>query len=342
MLFILILCVCAYIKGDYVVLPDNLPINKNTVTVSGVSSGGAMAIQTHMAHSSIINGAAIYAAPPYYCAMGNLEVAMESCMKCESDPGSINVLELYLITLNTASLGFIDGVNHLMKDRVWLFTALNDSVVNSEAVHKTRDFYLKFLFHSSQLATVFNIEGEHAWATNKNSLKDCNFLGKPYINNCKHDFVGDFLNHILMSPHNMSLIAPTPQQAKNLFKFKQSLYTPISPSEEYGMHEDAYIYIPEQCQKVQSEKHCHLHVSFHGCLQNDEVVGEQFFRDTGLNEYAESNDLVILYPQAHSSKLNPNGCWDWWGYSGPQYASNVGLQIRTIKNLLDRLLINVN
>ncbi len=39
---------------------------------------------------------------------------------------------------------------------------------------------------------------------------------------------------------------------------------------------------------------------------------------SGLNEIAESNDFIIVYPQVSSSyilPLNPYGCFDWWGYS---------------------------
>jgi len=40
-------------------------------------------------------------------------------------------------------------------------------------------------------------------------------------------------------------------------------------------------------------------------------------KETGLNEVAEANDIIILYPQARKSStlpMNPKGCWDWWGY----------------------------
>ena len=50
------------------------------VTVSGLSSGAFMAVQLHVAYSSIISGAAVYAGGPYWCAMGNLNTAMMDCM----------------------------------------------------------------------------------------------------------------------------------------------------------------------------------------------------------------------------------------------------------------------
>jgi poly(3-hydroxybutyrate) depolymerase len=52
---------------------------------------------------------------------------------------------------------------------------------------------------------------------------------------------------------------------------------------------------------------------------------------TGLNDWAESNNLVILYPQATSNFLkNPEGCWDWWGYTGSDFAFKSGLQMSMV------------
>ncbi len=39
---------------------------------------------------------------------------------------------------------------------------------------------------------------------------------------------------------------------------------------------------------------------------------------TGINEIAEANNMIVLYPQIKKSivdPVNPNGCFDWWGYS---------------------------
>jgi hypothetical protein len=47
-----------------------------------------------------------------------------------------------------------------------------------------------------------------------------------------------------------------------------------------------------------------------------------------------------MYPQAISNAiLNPYGCWDWWGYSGVNYANKNGIQMRTIKAMIDRIIL---
>ncbi len=35
--------------------------------------------------------------------------------------------------------------------------------------------------------------------------------------------------------------------------------------------------------------------------------------------------------------LNPQGCWDWWGYTGSDYATQNGLQIRAVKQIAESL-----
>jgi poly(3-hydroxybutyrate) depolymerase len=64
-------------------------------------------------------------------------------------------------------------------------------------------------------------------------------------------------------------------------------------------------------------------------------------REAGYNRWAESNGLIVLYPQAikrySPSVFNPRGCWDWWGYTGATYHTQAGPQIRAVKAMLDRL-----
>jgi poly(3-hydroxybutyrate) depolymerase len=47
---------------------------------------------------------------------------------------------------------------------------------------------------------------------------------------------------------------------------------------------------------------------------------------------------VLLFPQVAPHPLrNPIGCWDFWGYSGPDYATKQGAQMRAVIAMLDRL-----
>ena len=78
---------------------------------------------------------------------------------------------------------------------------------------------------------------------------------------------------------------------------------------------------------------CSVVIAMHGCAQTTSDIGMDFVKNVGLNEVAESNNLVILYPQAvHSFELdNPEGCFDWWGYTGSTYATQKGVQMATVQ-----------
>jgi poly(3-hydroxybutyrate) depolymerase len=127
----------------------------------------------------------------------------------------------------------------------------------------------------------------------------------PYINDCDYDAAGELLKHLL---------GPLRPPAKE------------GPLREF---DQGYLYVPKSCEK----ERCRVHVAFHGCRQS----GEQFPREAGYNRWAESNRLIVLYPQVKASFWNPRGCWDWWGYSGSAYATKDGEQIRAVRAMLERL-----
>jgi len=90
-----------------------------------------------------------------------------------------------------------------------------------------------------------------------------------------------------------------------------------------------------------------VHVVFHGCLQYAGNIGDAVYRHAGYNEWAETNRIIVLYPQTQSSMipLNPKGCFDWWGLSqalarNAEFARRTGYQISAIKAMLDRLAQN--
>jgi hypothetical protein len=54
-------------------------IDPGQISVSGISSGGFMAHQFHVAHSEQIMGVGIVAGGPYYCAGGSILDAVTKC-----------------------------------------------------------------------------------------------------------------------------------------------------------------------------------------------------------------------------------------------------------------------
>ncbi len=47
----------------------------------------------------------------------------------------------------------------------------------------------------------------------------------------------------------------------------------------------------------------------------------------------------MLYPQVNASTIpnNPQGCWDWFGYTGQNYAQKSGAQMLAVSAMINRL-----
>ena len=80
-----------------------------------------------------------------------------------------------------------------------------------------------------------------------------------------------------------------------------------------------------------------MHVAFHGCMQTVADIQDKWVKLAGYNSWADSNNIIVLYPQVikATNPFNPNGCWDWWGYNNKQnYDTKTGDQMRAVKGKL--------
>lgn len=306
---------------------DRFLVDKAGLSVSGLSSGAYFAVQFHVAFSKTINGAGVIAGGPFWCAQDDVEIALHACMKT---PAAISVAELVTITYITALSGTIDPPSHLSDDNVYLYSGTLDSVVAPGVMHKAAEYYATFI-QSGHILSVFKIPSEHGIVTADYGNK-CNDLGPPYILNCNYSSASALLRHIYGSdnvrPANSSLA-----RRENLLEFDQSVFALGVPG-AISLDTTGFVYVPTACQL--KKKECRLHIAFHGCLQGRKYVSEVFAAHAGYNGVAELNDIIILYPQAVNSILNPKGCWDWWGYTSPAYASKLGPQMAAVKLMLDR------
>ena len=69
-------------------------------------------------------------------------------------------------------------------------------------------------------------------------------------------------------------------------------------------------------------------------------IGTQYVKNTGYNRWADSNGIVVLYPQTGTGATN--SCWDWWGYTSDDaeqsdYYSRDAIQIKALHGMLSRL-----
>jgi hypothetical protein len=306
---------------------DRLPAQNAesaSFTVSGLSSGGYMAVQLHVAHSSRVKGVAALAAGPYYCAQGSLWTATQGCMS----PGWFTPLPT-LQTLKSHAERFelerrIDSLEQLSQARVWLFSGKQDRTVTPAVVDALRAFYATY---KASLLVVRDKPAGHAMVT-ENAGAACAATEPPYINDCDYDAAGELLRHLLET-----LSPPSDKETGRLLAFDQNDFAKAHAA---SMADEGYVYIPRACDTLR----CRVHVAFHGCRQGAAAVGERFVRDAGYNRWADTNRLIVLYPQAIARYwwvYNPRGCWDWWGYTGTGYATKDAAQIRAVMKMVDRL-----
>ncbi len=312
---ILVLLTCCAVPASSVVADDS---GTGRVTVSGISAGGYAAVQAHVALSSTISGAAAVAGGPYHCAEGNIVLALGRCIS----GAALEAAPLVEATRSAASAGAIDPVESLSTDRVWLFHGEADPVVNVAVTEALRDFYASFLPQQA-IALVDNIPATHGWPTRDQGVA-CQEMGGDYINACDYDAAGELLQH-LYGP----LSPPTTARESSLQVLEQASVVP----EGGNFADSGFAYVPQACADKAGK--CRLHLVFHGCRQGNEFIEDRFARMSGLNEWAESNRIIVLYPQVNKSLMNPQGCWDWWGYTGADYDQRSGKQIAGIAALIE-------
>ena len=328
-------------------------LDARSVTVSGVSSGGAMAVQFHVAHASLVAGAGVLAAPPYGCAEASVAHALGRCMK---DGADIPVDALRERAQRLAASGANDALTDLAGDRVWLYRGAGDPYVAASVVDALERFY-RPLIAPAEPVRVERAGAAHNFPTVRPDAADCGTSEPPYLGACGYDAARELLAHLYgeLAPNvaagvDGAGVPPSPAAGSRageahvapLREFDQRPYARASGSE--GLDDRGFLYVPRGCagddERSQGPQSCRLHVVFHGCRQGVAGVGDAFVRRAGYLEVAAANRIVVLFPQVKPTTLplNPMGCWDWWGYEGEDYATRAGRQVAAVRAMVDDLL----
>ncbi|MBV8521343.1 MAG: hypothetical protein JOY71_04300 [Acetobacteraceae bacterium] len=319
-----------------------LKIDTSQVSISGLSSGGFMAVQFGVAYSASIKGAGVIAAGPYDCAQDDPYTATSVCsctglLGCEGSADT-HVPQLIGITDQNAQGGLIDPTSNLKNQRIWMFSGTSDSVVPTRVMNDLFTYYSHYI-PAADITYNHDLPAQHAMPTDSFG-NPCQFQGDPYISNCNFDAAGRLLQWLY-----------GPLNAKNhgslsgkFVEFDQSEF--ISDPLSHDLDTTGWVYIRSACADGQT---CKLHVVFHGCKQYQNYLyfstgqglvtfGTTYVRHAGYNEWADTNGIVVLYPQTIADVArNPNGCWDWWGYDDEDYATKRGPQMAAVKAMIDRV-----
>ena len=155
----------------------------------------------------------------------------------------------------------------------------------------------------------------------------CGENAPPLISDCGYDAAGRMFRHLYDG-----LVEPTTDAGGEVVEFDQTRYA--TGSGAISLEARGFLFVPASCA---ADEPCRLHVAFHGCGQGVGFVGRAFASDADYNRWAVANRIVVLYPQAAPSRVapfNPQGFWDWWGYSGTDYAAKSGAQLSAILALM--------
>ncbi|MDT7833998.1 poly(3-hydroxybutyrate) depolymerase [Aquabacterium sp. OR-4] len=375
--------------------PQRLPalgLAAEGLTVSGLSSGGYMAGQYQIAFSSQVAGAAVLAAGPYGCTRGQVTTAMREC-SCPADmaawlralpawtglgcrvptPGELAVRAETALALNRPHL---DSPAHLARHRVWLMQGERDPVVAPPLVAAAAEVYRQAGVPAGALR-LRTVAGAGHGQPEPDAPVACGSTASPFLTDCDDiDAAGELLAW-LYAPDGAGLAAAVPPRAAGLRRFDQRPYRRSGAAAPFdGLDDSGWLYVPAACEPGVAARGtaagagpaCRLHVVFHGCAQGQgfagpdgQPLGARFVAGAGYNRWAESNRLVLLYPQVRAStpppaaaargqtyQLNPEGCWDFWGYTNPDealsgvfrtFARRDAPQLAAVKRMVDALLV---
>lgn len=318
-------------------LPVSADITRTSV--SGLSSGAFMTSQFYVAYSNIMVGAGIVAGGPYLCAQSwpynTLMVnATATCMNPLIKSVGPNTWLLVKKAKALAEADAIDPLENLKNDRIYLFSGKSDRVVTTVVVDQTLNFFKSVGVPETSIIYNRSVNAGHAFITNKHKDTKCDLTQNPFVNDCDFEQADAILKHIYRD------LKPAAENlSSRIIRFDQSEFIDAGNT---SMSKEAFAYVPAACM---AKENCPIHVVFHGCLQGAEVVGDKYYNGTGYNEIAEANDMIVLYPQVEpslSDPLNPQGCWDFWGYSSPDntnpdYYSRNAPQLRAVYKMIKRL-----
>eukprot|EP00930_Biecheleria_cincta_P072465 TRINITY_DN59859_c0_g1_i1.p1 TRINITY_DN59859_c0_g1~~TRINITY_DN59859_c0_g1_i1.p1 ORF type:complete len:374 (+),score=36.96 TRINITY_DN59859_c0_g1_i1:117-1238(+) len=307
-----------------------------SLSVSGQSAGGSMAVQHLFAYSSHVDGAAIAAGSPYGCGVQHLRGI--ACYYGEF----FDLEQAHSYIDSRFAQGLIDDPSNLNSTPVLLFNGQLDFVVRPLCMHNV-EHQLQRYSKRDKLFSVFSTHAAHVWSvdTGNCSCGECALTGSSDlccdVNNCAYDLSGDMLRHIYGHGLNPRVRAKPYFHWVNQWRF---LPVPNITAHKAQLLEWAMVYVPKGCESALDG--CRVHLNYHGCTPKSWKQRRLWAQSIGLNEYAEANNIVVVYPQAGGNPDIGVGCWNWFaysesGYHDPNFDTRHGAQLRTVVNMIDNL-----
>ena len=308
-------------------------VNPASASISGISSGGYMAAQVGIAYSSTFQaGFGVFAAGPFDCAR---QQTFSTCM--QNHTPEIDAPNANLKSWNgTANL---DNLSNLASRKIYMWGGAADTTVGPNVMNQLHTQLAAYVNPAN--VTYITADGAaHTFPTNVSdpAKNACNTAESPYISDCGYDGAGAVLQWMygkLSAPNTGALSA-------SVTTFDQTKFVAAGN----GMDSVGYLYVPASCAGGQNV--CKVHVALHGCRQGHAFINTDFIDKAGYNRWADSNNIIVLYPQAvpdqtwhqtagNGSLPNPRGCWDWIGWYGSDFDQKSGVQVKAIAAMVEQI-----
>ncbi|ODN01197.1 hypothetical protein Ocin01_05489 [Orchesella cincta] len=321
-------------------------VHHDKVTLSGFSSGGTFAQMLQFSYSRLFSGIAVFSHSYYRCGNGSglVDHYDRQCTKLFNG----TEFDLYNPDLvhkdieEYVRLKKIDNPNNLKNKRLYVYTGLQNLLFTPRQSLSILSVYERYIASPESIFT--RVQDANLVLPTDNAIygRPCTEFSEStfFIGKCGFSGVKEALNFLLF--HNSSDSVKTNYyNRESLMEFDQTEFTRGLPATHY-MDSIGYYYVPKRCGSVyQQYRRCYLHFYFHGCASGREFANTTHIRYSGLLEVAEARNIIMIFPQAVTSKPeNEIGCWDSFGISGEFYATQDGPQIEAVKRMLDRILQN--
>jgi hypothetical protein len=298
--------------------------NARDVSLSGVSSGAAMAVQYAVAHSSSIVGVGSIAGPGWGCAEGRVSQAINECM-CGRKPVTSKLdLARALAASNDADIDrLISGKPQALK-RAYVFQSSGDGTVVAQSGKASIDFLTGFIGKAPVVDWGAPNDGSNKAGhgiVSPDGTDSCRAdgSGATYVRRCgpadnagklflalygRQGSVYDASKRVSNIPASdlwqfdqQRMIEDVKNRVDTIASDNLFFFAPYKSSrrKNLDMAKTGYLYVPPSCRQAGSN--CQIHIALHGCKQD----ARNFATTAGYNNWAEHYKVIVIYPA-----LEPN------------------------------------
>lgn len=291
------------------------------VSISGISSGAAMAVQYAVAHSGTVSGVGVIAGPGWGCAQGRVSQAINACM-CTRNPPPATLRQARQLAASGA-IDKLTGEHPSRLSRAFAFHSPDDATVHARSGEAGIAFLKDFIgqppaVDRGNAQDGSNHAGHGIIAPDGSDSCTASTADSSYVRRCgDEDNARDLLRALLpnvpfdadrratdipdgdlqpfdQAPFIDAVLATRPYIAPDALAWYVWPYR-SERRNRLDMASTGYFYVPPSCRAAGA--HCGVHVALHGCKQDV----KSFARTTGYVHWAELFHQIMVFPAVQPS-----------------------------------------